>query len=117
MFAPSLEIETSVSAKSSFPLLSSVKLSLHLSNRRKRSSFLNGPGAIACTHRHQVCCSFRPNDPSFSWLSSVKILRRIKQKETKFLFELKLNQAATCCIGDCFRPANDVHLGKDAFHM
>jgi hypothetical protein len=47
----------------------------------------------------------------------LKILRRIKQKETKFLFELKLNQAATCCIGDCFRPANDIHLGEDAFHM
>src|SRR5207237_7737419 len=30
---------------------------------------------------------------------------------------LKLNQAATCCVGHRFGPADNIHLGEDAFHM
>ena len=41
----------------------------------------------------------------------------LKDLQTKLLFELQLNQAATCGVGDCFGAADDIELGEDAFHM
>src|SRR5437588_412454 len=53
--------------------------------------------------RSQACHGTSPSDWRTICLSSSR--------------RLKLNQATTCCVSNCFGPADYVQLGEDAFHV